>query len=105
MVTQLVLPRRASIAEALFQGVITKKQRKKARLFSTSFSSSGCEEDEDEHVEMEQLGAERTKNVLILMSDTGGGHRASAEAIRDAFILEFGDEYRVIRWERSKLLD
>ncbi|ONK60225.1 uncharacterized protein A4U43_C08F15730 [Asparagus officinalis] len=29
------------------------------------------------------------------MSDTGGGHRASAEAIRDAFRLEFGGEYRV----------
>ncbi|CAL9057121.1 unnamed protein product [Musa banksii] len=29
------------------------------------------------------------------MSDTGGGHRASAEAIRDAFRIEFGDEYRV----------
>jgi len=43
-----------------------------------------------------EIGAERTKNVLILMSDTGGGHRASAEAIRDAFQIEFGDEYRVI---------
>jgi 1,2-diacylglycerol 3-beta-galactosyltransferase len=46
-------------------------------------------------MEMVQIGAERTKNVLILMSDTGGGHRASAEAIRDAFKLEFGDEYRI----------
>lgn len=42
-----------------------------------------------------EIGAERTKNVLILMSDTGGGHRASAEAIRDAFQIQFGDEYRV----------
>ncbi|CAD5180365.1 unnamed protein product [Musa acuminata subsp. malaccensis] len=46
-------------------------------------------------MELAQIGAERTKNVLILMSDTGGGHRASAEAIRDAFRIEFGDEYRV----------
>ncbi|KAF9615181.1 hypothetical protein IFM89_022283 [Coptis chinensis] len=46
-------------------------------------------------VELVQLGAEKTKNVLILMSDTGGGHRASAEAIRDAFRLEYGDEYRI----------
>lgn len=53
------------------------------------------EEEEDGTMEMEQIGAERSKNVLILMSDTGGGHRASAEAIRDAFKLEFGDEYRV----------
>ncbi|KAK6135496.1 hypothetical protein DH2020_030749 [Rehmannia glutinosa] len=51
--------------------------------------------EEDGTVEMEQIGAERTKNVLILMSDTGGGHRASAEAIRDAFQLEYGDEYRI----------
>ncbi|XP_060210082.1 monogalactosyldiacylglycerol synthase 2, chloroplastic-like [Lycium barbarum] len=51
--------------------------------------------DENDTMEMVQLGAERTKNVLILMSDTGGGHRASAEAIRDAFHLEFGDEYNI----------
>lgn len=57
-------------------------------------------QEEDDTMEMVQIGAERTKNVLILMSDTGGGHRASAEAIRDAFKLEFGDEYRV----RFKLL-
>lgn len=53
------------------------------------------EDYEDGTMELEQIGAERTKNVLILMSDTGGGHRASAEAIRDAFQLEYGDEYRV----------
>ncbi|XP_010490196.1 PREDICTED: monogalactosyldiacylglycerol synthase 3, chloroplastic, partial [Camelina sativa] len=47
-------------------------------------------------MEMEQMGAERIKTVLILMSDTGGGHRASAEAIRDAFKIEFGDDYRII---------
>ncbi|XP_055801169.1 monogalactosyldiacylglycerol synthase 2, chloroplastic-like [Solanum dulcamara] len=52
-------------------------------------------QDENDTMEMVQLGAERTKNVLILMSDTGGGHRASAEAIRDAFHLEFGDEYNI----------
>ncbi|VFQ83421.1 unnamed protein product [Cuscuta campestris] len=53
------------------------------------------DDEEDGTMEMVQLGAERTKNVLILMSDTGGGHRASAEAIRDAFNLEFGDEYNI----------
>ncbi|XAR66846.1 Monogalactosyldiacylglycerol synthase [Bertholletia excelsa] len=53
------------------------------------------EEEEEGTMEMVQIGANRTKNVLILMSDTGGGHRASAEAIRDAFRLEFGDEYQV----------
>lgn len=46
-------------------------------------------------MELMQLAAERTKTVLILMSDTGGGHRASAEAIKAAFRTEFGDEYRV----------
>lgn len=52
-------------------------------------------DEDDGTMELVQIGAERTKNVLILMSDTGGGHRASAEAIRDAFAIEFGDQYRV----------
>ncbi|KAJ3695508.1 hypothetical protein LUZ60_000885 [Juncus effusus] len=57
----------------------------------------GCSwgEEEEGNVELVQIGAERTKNVLILMSDTGGGHRASAEAIRNAFQIEYGDEYKV----------
>ncbi|MEO0561386.1 MAG: glycosyltransferase [Chloroflexota bacterium] len=33
-----------------------------------------------------------TKRVLILMSDTGGGHRAVANAIRDALAIRYGDE-------------
>jgi len=32
------------------------------------------------------------KRVLFIMSDTGGGHRAAAEAIRDALILKYGKE-------------
>ena len=32
------------------------------------------------------------KRVLILMSDTGGGHRAAAEAIRDALYMEQGEQ-------------
>lgn len=40
-------------------------------------------------------GRDSAKKVLVLMSDTGGGHRASAEAIKAAFQLEFGDEYKV----------
>jgi 1,2-diacylglycerol 3-beta-galactosyltransferase len=35
------------------------------------------------------------KRILILMSDTGGGHRAAAEAIRDALRLQHGDEAHV----------
>ena len=38
---------------------------------------------------------EAKKRVLILMSDTGGGHRASAEAIKATFELEYGDKYQV----------
>ncbi|KAK7283138.1 hypothetical protein RIF29_12449 [Crotalaria pallida] len=41
------------------------------------------------------VGAQNPKKVLILMSDTGGGHRASAEAIKAAFYEEYGDEYQV----------
>lgn len=32
------------------------------------------------------------KRVLFLFSDTGGGHRAAAEAIRDALLLKHGQE-------------
>jgi ABC-type glycerol-3-phosphate transport system substrate-binding protein len=41
--------------------------------------------------------AEKTeqKRVLIMMSNTGGGHKASAEAIRDAFQEKYGDDYKV----------
>lgn len=35
------------------------------------------------------------KKVLILMSDTGGGHRASADAIKAAFDQQFPDLYEV----------
>lgn len=33
--------------------------------------------------------------VLILMSDTGGGHRASAEALRAGFQQLYGDKYKI----------
>ena len=39
--------------------------------------------------------AARRKRILILMSDTGGGHRASAQALRDGFQLQYGDQYQV----------
>ncbi|CAM0942772.1 unnamed protein product [Alopecurus aequalis] len=73
-----------------------------ARAISPSASSVSLRDEDDEPfweeeegtVELVQLGANRAKNVLILMSDTGGGHRASAEAIKDAFRIEFGDDYR-----------
>lgn len=35
------------------------------------------------------------KNILILFSDTGGGHRAAAEAIRDALLARHPDEVQV----------
>ncbi len=35
------------------------------------------------------------KRILILMSDTGGGHRAAAEAIRDALVRLHGDAVAV----------
>lgn len=33
--------------------------------------------------------------VLIMMSNTGGGHRASAEALKDAFHEKYGNAYEV----------
>ncbi|KAJ4953334.1 hypothetical protein NE237_030166 [Protea cynaroides] len=87
MVMSVVSPRR-SIRDTLFQSVGGHYSQQKKCPY-------GCYEDEGT-MELSQIGADRTKNVLILMSDTGGGHRASAEAIRDAFRLEFGEEYRII---------
>ncbi|KAL4319470.1 hypothetical protein GQ457_18G003250 [Hibiscus cannabinus] len=50
---------------------------------------------EVEGLPLNGIKTETPKKVLILMSDTGGGHRASAEAIKAAFNEEFGDEYQV----------
>lgn len=50
---------------------------------------------EDDGLVLNTAEAENPKRVLILMSDTGGGHRASAEAIKAAFNEEFGKEYQV----------
>lgn len=102
MVMAAASPRKGTIRERAFQ-------RKAREFFKSSDKSAGISrrkrsspefgdddfEEDGDCMELVQIGAERTKNVLILMSDTGGGHRASAEAIRDAFRLEFGDEYRV----------
>ncbi|KAF6248396.1 hypothetical protein COO60DRAFT_1691478 [Scenedesmus sp. NREL 46B-D3] len=35
------------------------------------------------------------KTILIMMSNTGGGHKASAEALKQAFEEKHGDKYRV----------
>ncbi|KAH0459507.1 hypothetical protein IEQ34_012321 [Dendrobium chrysotoxum] len=108
MVMPVESPRR-SIREVVYDSVMAYhgKPHGKLRLPSAGAGelgeAAGLEDDEElgvweeeeGTVELVELGAERTKNVLILMSDTGGGHRASAEAIRDAFRLEFGDEYKV----------
>lgn len=57
-----------------------------------------------------QLDPGRPKKVLILMSDTGGGHRASAEALKATFELEFGEEFEVsvcafIFWLKEPLIE
>ncbi|PKA49195.1 Monogalactosyldiacylglycerol synthase, chloroplastic [Apostasia shenzhenica] len=50
---------------------------------------------DEEGFPVNRVRVQAPKKVLILMSDTGGGHRASAEAIKAAFHQEFGDEYQV----------
>ncbi|MFS7926804.1 putative monogalactosyldiacylglycerol synthase [Helianthus anomalus] len=50
---------------------------------------------EDGALPLSDVVSNGKKKVLILMSDTGGGHRASAEAIKWAFNEKFGDEYEV----------
>ncbi|PKA62442.1 putative monogalactosyldiacylglycerol synthase 3, chloroplastic [Apostasia shenzhenica] len=104
MVVAVVAPRR-SLREAVLLAYSGRQPRRWPRWCSRTAGGAAegsvdgleelLEEDEESTGEMVQIGADRPKNVLILMSDTGGGHRASAEAISDAFRLEFGDEYRV----------
>src|SRR5690606_36123924 len=36
-----------------------------------------------------------TKRVLFLMSDTGGGHRAAAEAIAEALQRKYGEQVEI----------
>ncbi|XWS70525.1 hypothetical protein CRYUN_Cryun03dG0055100 [Craigia yunnanensis] len=71
-----------------------------ASVRADSEDSNGVREDGGGVLEVEGLPlngveTETPKKVLILMSDTGGGHRASAEAIKAAFNEEFGDDYQV----------
>lgn len=98
MVMTMAYPKKAvSLTEKVLQRVYGNHSTSSSSNLRCSFDSDDdYEEDDESTMELMQIGAERTKNVLILMSDTGGGHRASAEAIRDAFKIEFGDGYRVI---------
>jgi len=99
MVISVATPRK-SITEKVFQRVGGYYHGSNSGQSHRRCSNESEDDyDEDGTMELVQIGAERTKNGLILMSDTGGGHRASAEAIRDAFQIEFGDEYRVIGLE------
>lgn len=71
-----------------------------ASLGANLGESNGFREDDNgvcvsEGVPVNDVESENPKKVLILMSDTGGGHRASAEAIKAAFNEEFGDDYQV----------
>lgn len=58
-------------------------------------NDNGKTEPNDENGQNYVPAADKKKRVLILMTDTGGGHRASAEAIKTTFELEYGDEYQV----------
>ena len=42
------------------------------------------------------------KRIMVLMSDTGGGHRASAEALKAGFDILYGDKYKVQYREQRK---
>ncbi|KAK9840829.1 hypothetical protein WJX81_007551 [Elliptochloris bilobata] len=42
-----------------------------------------------------KAAGEGRKRVMVLMSDTGGGHRASAEALKAGFQKLYGDKYEV----------
>ena len=40
---------------------------------------------------------------MVLMSDTGGGHRASAEALKAGFDTLYGDKYKVLSHSPSQI--
>ncbi|KAK7274425.1 hypothetical protein RIF29_15512 [Crotalaria pallida] len=86
--------RKSSLAENVFI--------KSRRYNSSSQRQRRCGY-ETQGMELLQMGAETTKNVLILMSDTGGGHRASAEAIRDAMRFKWNSGIST-RWIHSMYL-
>ncbi|KAL3566975.1 hypothetical protein D5086_032390 [Populus alba] len=107
--TTVASPRKSSFTEVLQRvygnlGSFSSSSNSSNGFYSNNLQKHKCYvheseddfEEEDGTLELVQIGAERIKNVLILMSDTGGGHRASAEAIREAFKLEYGDEYNII---------
>jgi len=72
-------------------GFSRRKAQKESSDASNKLSEKQARSGDDEVV-----AAERGhKKVLILMSDTGGGHRASAEALKATFALEYGEEYEV----------
>eukprot|EP00245_Coleochaete_scutata_P001063 TRINITY_DN11288_c0_g2_i1.p1 TRINITY_DN11288_c0_g2~~TRINITY_DN11288_c0_g2_i1.p1 ORF type:complete len:570 (-),score=72.27 TRINITY_DN11288_c0_g2_i1:352-2061(-) len=48
-----------------------------------------------EDAQAKLVSTKRQRRVLILMSDTGGGHRASAEAIKSVFESRYGGDYKV----------
>ncbi|KAJ8775406.1 hypothetical protein K2173_023171 [Erythroxylum novogranatense] len=62
---------------------------------NSGLSDADCGVMVNESLPTNGVEAESPKKVLILMSDTGGGHRASAEAIKAAFNEEFGVDYEV----------
>jgi len=47
------------------------------------------------HLHVAKSKGQAKKRILVLMSDTGGGHRASAEAIRSGFQILYGNQYHV----------
>lgn len=93
--SKLVSPKKLSPRKSIVEKVFGGSNSGGGSFKKRSESKSSINEDNEGGMELMEIGGQRTKNVLILMSDTGGGHRASAEAIRDAFQIEFGDEYKV----------
>ncbi len=51
------------------------------------------------HLYVAKTNGKAKKRILVLMSDTGGGHRASAEAIRSGFQILYGNQYHVSHFE------
>jgi hypothetical protein len=66
-----------------------------AKLQRGDDSKDFPEHNQAKNIKRESLIQKDSRRVMCLMSDTGGGHRASAQALKDGFELIFGDEFSI----------
>ena len=73
------------------------------RLF-TGHNLKGSTADETENFQSDNndFGTDISKRILCLMSHTGGGHKASAQALKDGFECVFGNFLQIRTFSKLK---